>query len=366
MPDRAHVHGRGPPAEDARDDHGRRPRGPARGAAPSCCRSSRRTSIGIFEAMEGLPVTIRLLDPPLHEFLPEPARAARAQRRARADRARRGRPRRARAAARRGSRRSTRSNPMLGTRGCRLGILYPGDLRDAGPRDHARGQARSTQPPHPEIMIPLVAYEHELEMMRDAGRVACGDEHGMREREDYTVGTMIELPRACFIADQIAAPRRLLLVRDQRPDPDRARASPATTSSRSSCPSTSSDKIIDRSPFETIDAPGRRLAGAAGGVGRARGAPGAEARDLRRARRRPGLDRVLPQGRARLRVLLAVPRPDRADRGRPGGDRARRLVGASLRSASMGRWGWVRGIQFPRPDGVDGPTDAAAGGPSPR
>ena len=74
---------------------------------------------GIFEAMAGLPVTIRLLDPPLHEFLPAEHEATDDKLRARI-------------------RALQESNPMLGTRGCRLGLMYPGDLRDAGARDRAR------------------------------------------------------------------------------------------------------------------------------------------------------------------------------------------------------------------------------------
>ena len=78
---------------------------------------------GIFEAMAGLPVTIRLLDPPLHEFLP-PLEEAESEEMARRIRA------------------LHEANPMLGTRGCRLGLLYPGDLRDAGARDRPRRPRR--------------------------------------------------------------------------------------------------------------------------------------------------------------------------------------------------------------------------------
>ena len=168
--------------------------------------------------MRGLPVTIRLLDPPLHEFLPNlPELRAHVERArievtddldelekllTRVEEIHEG-------------------NPMLGTRGVRLGILYP-EIYEMQVHAIMRAAKRIDEPPHPEIMIPLVAYEHELEIARELV-VAVGNEHGMREREDYTVGTMIELPRACFIANLIATARRLLLVRDERPDPDRAR-----------------------------------------------------------------------------------------------------------------------------------------------
>ena len=83
---------------------------------------------GIFEAMAGLPVTIRLLDPPLHEFLPPLEEATDERMRERIEALH-------------------EANPMLGTRGCRLGLQWPGDLRDAGPRDRARGAARCASAP---------------------------------------------------------------------------------------------------------------------------------------------------------------------------------------------------------------------------
>ena len=107
---------------------------------------------GIFEAMAGLPVTIRLLDPPLHEFLPplEEAETPQMAQRIRALR---------------------EANPMLGTRGCRLGLLYPGDLRDAGARDRpgrGRGaQERTGDAPLVEIMHPLVGFAEELRRLRE-------------------------------------------------------------------------------------------------------------------------------------------------------------------------------------------------------
>ena len=94
-----------------------------RRARRSCCRSSRSDFEGLFEAMAGLPVTIRLLDPPLHEFLPAPAPSSR-RGRARADRARRG-PAPSSSSTLERVQRAQETNPMLGTRGVRLGILYP-------------------------------------------------------------------------------------------------------------------------------------------------------------------------------------------------------------------------------------------------
>ena len=127
---------------------------------------------GLFEAMEGLPVTIRLLDPPLHEFLPSKSRAARERERARG----RASPttRGARAARSRASRDLEEVNPMLGTRGCRLGILYPEIYEmQVGRSCAAAVRERTGSRRTLEIMIPLVDYEQELRAdarARRAGR----------------------------------------------------------------------------------------------------------------------------------------------------------------------------------------------------
>jgi len=139
---------------------------------------------GIFEAMAGLPVTIRLLDPPLHEFLPslDETTDERMRRRIRA---------------------LQESNPMLGTRGCRLGIQYP-EIYEMQVRAIIRAalavEKRTGDAPLVEIMHPLVAFAEELSRLRElTGAVA--EEEGARE---YLCGTMIELPRACIRADEIA------------------------------------------------------------------------------------------------------------------------------------------------------------------
>ncbi|HYY04852.1 MAG TPA: pyruvate, phosphate dikinase [Gaiellaceae bacterium] len=139
---------------------------------------------GIFEAMHGLPVTIRLLDPPLHEFLPDEqdAKNERMRRRIRALR---------------------ESNPMLGTRGCRLGLQYP-EIYEMQVRAIVRAakavEQRTGDPPLVEIMHPLVGFEEELRRLRElTARVAEDEDAG-----EYLCGTMIELPRACMRADEIA------------------------------------------------------------------------------------------------------------------------------------------------------------------
>ncbi len=145
---------------------------------------------GIFEAMAGLPVTIRLLDPPLHEFLPplEEAESPEMARRIRALR---------------------EANPMLGTRGCRLGLLYP-EIYEMQVRAIVRAALavaeRTGEAPLVEIMHPLVGFAEELRRLRRLTLDTASAELEQAERQlDYHVGTMIELPRACVRADEIAA-----------------------------------------------------------------------------------------------------------------------------------------------------------------
>jgi pyruvate,orthophosphate dikinase len=154
--------------------------------------------VGIFRAMEGLPVTIRLLDPPLHEFLPqddeEMAEVARTLGRDTAEvRAR--------------IERLSEFNPMLGHRGCRLGITFPEIYRMQvrAIAEAACEVAASGISVRPEIMIPLVANVGELERLRALGEDEIRSvqaEHGRRFR--YAIGTMIEVPRAALVADEIA------------------------------------------------------------------------------------------------------------------------------------------------------------------
>jgi pyruvate,orthophosphate dikinase len=140
---------------------------------------------GIFEAMAGLPVTIRLLDPPLHEFLPplEEAKDERMRERIKA---------------------LQESNPMLGTRGCRLGLLWP-EIYEMQVRAIVRAalavQERTGEAPLVEIMHPLVGFAEELRRLRAMTVVMAREES---EDVEYLVGTMIELPRACIRADEIA------------------------------------------------------------------------------------------------------------------------------------------------------------------
>ncbi len=139
---------------------------------------------GIFEAMRGLPVIIRLLDPPLHEFLPSLEEAT--------SDAMRGRIRQLHEA-----------NPMLGTRGCRLGLQFPEiyEMQVRAIVRAAKAVADSTgEPPLVEIMHPLVGFREELRRLRELTERVAAEEPSVV----YLCGTMIELPRACVRADEIA------------------------------------------------------------------------------------------------------------------------------------------------------------------
>jgi pyruvate, orthophosphate dikinase len=142
---------------------------------------------------------------------------------------------------------------MLGTRGCRLGILYP-EIYEMQVEAIIRAALAVPEPPHPEIMIPLVAYEHEIEILRTlVGRVAT--ELGLAERKDYTVGTMIELPRASFVADRIA--RHADFFSSGTNDMTQTAIGLSRDDVESKfMPTYIEQKIVDRSPFETLDKPG--------------------------------------------------------------------------------------------------------------
>ena len=142
---------------------------------------------------------------------------------------------------------------MLGTRGCRLGILYP-EIYEMQVHAIMRAAKAMDEPPHPEIMIPLVDYEQEIEIMR-ALVVRVGDEEGLHETEDYTVGTMIELPRACFVANRIAEHADFFSFGTNDLTQTALGFSRDDVESKF-VPAYMERKIIDRSPFETIDKPG--------------------------------------------------------------------------------------------------------------
>jgi pyruvate, orthophosphate dikinase len=215
----------------------------------------------LFEAMGDRPVTVRLLDPPLHEFLPDMSSLAEelGHLEERVDVARieltddlpdleddlaELRALYGRVAE------IHEENPMLGTRGCRLGILYP-EIYEM--QVEALLQARTERTPL-EIMVPLVDYEHELEELRALiARVA--ESHDLEVGKDFAVGTMIELPRACFVADRIARHAEFFSFGTNDLTQTALGFSRDDVESKF-VPTYMERGIIDRSPFETIDKPG--------------------------------------------------------------------------------------------------------------
>ncbi|MFM1831625.1 MAG: Pyruvate, phosphate dikinase [Planctomycetota bacterium] len=153
---------------------------------------------GIFRALEGRPACIRLLDPPLHEFLPHDQAAQEALGR------KMGVPA-IEIAAR--VRELHEFNPMLGFRGCRLGIVYP-EISEMQARAILQAAAKVQSEGvkvKPEIMIPLVGFARELELQVElVHRVAAEVQRATRQKLSYMVGTMIEIPRGALTADQIA------------------------------------------------------------------------------------------------------------------------------------------------------------------
>ena len=156
---------------------------------------------GLFEAMTGLPVAIRLLDPPLHEFLPDRDELVERIAEARL----RGTPELGELEHQLERMRALEEGNDVGTRGVRLG--FPSRDLEMQVRAIFRAttsvRERTGEAPHLEIMIPLVAYASELEQARELVlRVAA--EEGFEPGDGFIVGTMIELPRACFVAGDIA------------------------------------------------------------------------------------------------------------------------------------------------------------------
>ena len=153
---------------------------------------------GIFKAMEGLPVTIRLLDPPLHEFVPKTKEDTKAladkigvsvkKLQAKIDSLH-------------------ELNPMLGHRGCRLGVTYPEiyDMQVQGIAEAACEVAKSGVKVLPEIMIPLIGVDIELDMLHQKAKRIVEEVIAKKKvKLDYKIGTMIEIPRAALTADKVA------------------------------------------------------------------------------------------------------------------------------------------------------------------
>ncbi len=154
--------------------------------------------VGIFTELKGFPATIRFLDPPLHEFLPHDAR--RAERTCQKD-GRAGREDHQRV------NELHEFNPMLGFRGCRLGIVYPEitEMQARAVFEAAAEVQKEGIKVKPEIMIPLVGFKKELELQVEVvHRIASEVMKEKGVKFNYLVGTMIEIPRGALTADEIA------------------------------------------------------------------------------------------------------------------------------------------------------------------
>jgi pyruvate, orthophosphate dikinase len=201
--------------------------------------------IGIFTALNGLPATIRFLDPPLHEFLP----ADHGQQNELANKL--GVP------VEQISRRVHELhefNPMLGHRGCRLGITFP-DISEMQARAifeaTAEVQAKGIKV-RPEIMIPLVGFPRELKLQIDIVRRVADEvarERGAKLR--YLVGTMIEIPRAALLADQIARDAEFFSFGTN--DLTQMGLGMSRDDSGSFLPHYAELEIVKQNPFATID-----------------------------------------------------------------------------------------------------------------
>jgi pyruvate,orthophosphate dikinase len=158
----------------------------------------REDFVGIFTELKGLPATIRFLDPPLHEFLPQ------------------GTAQQLQLAHKLGVRPEQIArrveelhefNPMLGHRGCRLGITFPeiSEMQARAIFEAAAEMQANGIKVRPEIMIPLVGFPRELKLQIDIVNCVADDVAKKKKSKfDYLVGTMIEIPRACLLADEIA------------------------------------------------------------------------------------------------------------------------------------------------------------------
>ena len=290
--------------------------------------------IELFEIMGGLPVTIRLLDPPLHEFLPhgeadiaEVAAAMGADPKKLEHRAKE----------------LAEFNPMLGFRGCRIAIAYP-EIAEMQARAifEAAVEAgkRTGKPVVPEVMVPLIASKAELDIVKariDAMAQAVAKETGAKL--NYQVGTMIELPRAALLADEIAQSAEFFSFGTN----DLTQTTFGI--SRDDAASFLGHLRRARHPAGRpvrLDRPRRRRrAGADRRRARPQDPQGPQGRHLRRARRRSRVGGVLPRDRARLRVVLAVPGPDCAPCGGAGcvGHEGRRR--GLMRTREFVRYGGV-------------------------
>ncbi len=278
---------------------------------------------GVFKAMRGLPVTIRTIDPPLHEFLPKREELmveivrleVKGQNTKELEEKRRLLSR---------VEQLHEFNPMLGHRGARLGITYP-EITEMQARAIIEAACQlkkeGAKVGDAEIMIPLVGDVKELRDQKAiVDRVAAETMKAQGVKVKYLVGTMIEIPRGAITADRVARGSGVLLVRDQRPHPAHLRLLPGRH--RQVHPDLPGSEDSREGSVRLDRRRGRRLPRADRRPAGTQDAAGHQARNLRGARKRPGVDSLFPPGRSRLCQLLALPGPCRAP-----GCRAGRALG---------------------------------------
>ena len=268
---------------------------------------------GTLEAMEGLPVTIRLLDPPLHEFVPQGAEKQAELARALGIKVEEIKKR---------GEALHETNPMMGHRGVRLGITYP-EVSEMQIRAIFECTAELTKAGKkciPEIMVPVTCDVSEIEVTKkitDRVHAEILKQFGLAELE-YKYGTMIEIPRAALLSDRMAKACEFFSFGTN--DLTQLTFGFSRDDIGGFMNEYLDQKLLAADPFQTIDRDGVgmliRMSVEKGRATR----PGPQDRHLRRAGGRSGLRRFLLRDRPDLRELLAVPRADRATRGGPGGD----------------------------------------------
>ena len=303
----------------ARKEYGK-PIADYQGALKKLLPLQRADFAGLFKEMHGHPVTIRTLDPPLHEFLPkrEELMVKVATLRAKGEKKNRAAITRA-SNLLRAVEELHEFNPMLGHRGCRLGITYPEITRMQARAifEAAKQVSKSGTPVKPEVMIPLVGHVEELRRQKKIVQEAADEVLGKGgSGVHYLIGTMIEVPRGALTADEIAKEAEFFSFGTNdltqmgfglsRDDAGRFLLHYLEHGSAGQ----GSVRVARRGRRRSA---GRDRRGEGPG-----GTEGPQDRHLRRARRRPVVHPLLPRGGARLRVLLALPRAHRAPGRRPG------------------------------------------------
>ncbi len=282
--------------------------------------------------MDGLPVTIRLIDPPLHEFLPDltelSVKVARQEDAGQVDERDR--------VLLDHVRRLHEQNPMLGLRGVRLGILIPGlfEMQARAILEAAADRKDAGGDPQPEIMIPLVASVREFEVVQRHLETIAAEVIAERGQVPYKLGTMIELPRAAILADRVARSAEFFSFGTN--DLTQMTWGFSRDDVEASFFSTYLENgIFDVSPFESLDILG---VGEFVRIGTEKGRstrPDLHVGVCGEHGGDPLLHPLLPRGRSGLRLLLTVPGP-----GGPARGRARRagLIRVAGRPGPVQRW----------------------------